>query len=75
MSQILVYGRKSLIHVAFVPKNTSISKALESLKGYVAERFSCRNLAKIVFNYCQMDDKFYFGLIYYDVITMTTNIA
>ena len=31
--------------------------------------------AEIVFNYNQMEYKCYFGFIYYDVITMTTNIA
>ena len=33
------------------------------------------NLAQIVFNYYQMDYKCYFGIIYYDVVTMTTNMA
>ena len=31
------------------------------------------NLAQIVFNYYQMDNKCYFGFKYYDVVTMTTN--
>ena len=33
------------------------------------------NLADIVFNYHQMDYKCYFGFIYYDVVTMATNVA
>ena len=33
------------------------------------------NLAEIVFNYYQMVYKYYFGFIYYDVITMPTNMA
>ena len=33
------------------------------------------NLAEIIFNYYQMDYKNYFGFIYYDVVTMATNMA
>ena len=33
------------------------------------------NLAEIVFNYYRMDYKCYFGFIYYDVVTMATNVA
>ena len=33
------------------------------------------NLDQIVFNCYQMDCKCYFGFIYYDVVTMATNMA
>ena len=33
------------------------------------------NLAEIILNYYQMDYKYYFGFIYDDVITITTNMA
>ena len=33
------------------------------------------NLAQIVFNYYQMNYKCYLGFIYYDVLTMATNVA
>ena len=33
------------------------------------------NLAQIVFNYYYMDYKYYFGFIYYDMVTMATNVA
>ena len=33
------------------------------------------NLTQIVFNYYQMNYKCYFGFIYYDVVTMATNVA
>ena len=33
------------------------------------------NLAQIVYNYYQIDYKYYFGFIYYDVVTMATNVA
>ena len=33
------------------------------------------NLAQIVFNYYQTDYKCYFGFIYYDMVTMATNVA
>ena len=33
------------------------------------------NLAQIVFNYYQMNYKCYFSFIYYDVVTMATNVA
>ena len=32
-------------------------------------------MAQIVFNYYQMDYKRYFGFIYYDVVSMATNVA
>ena len=33
------------------------------------------NSAEIIFNYYQMDYKCYFGFMYYDVVTMATNMA
>ena len=33
------------------------------------------NLAQIVFNYYQMNYKCYFSFMYYDVVTMATNVA
>ena len=61
------------------PKQKSIpfQKRLNVWKAMSQKLFQVgiSNLSQIVFNYYQMNYKCYFGFIYYDVVTMVTNMA
>ena len=58
-------------------KSLSFQKRLKVWKAMSQKLFQVGipNLAQIVFKYYQMDYKCYFGFIYYDVVTMVTNVA
>ena len=58
-------------------KSLPFEKRLKVWKAMYQQIFQVgiSNLAQIVFNYYHIDYECYFGFIYYDVITMTTNMA